>query len=497
MANLKSLREKVKNITDYSPELAQFNDQLDELLNDAYYDLWTTKRWRFATKLDTLRFHVDMLPTRDNENVVGGGPVTATINTGSRLVTFSHSMDRLQFQDVWEGQPISIQNQEYTISRVVYPTGVALDREFEGDSSTTDTSWVIKKRTYDLPEDTLELLYLGHRDYPYNTTAGTQNPFGKSSGLFPRREEDVNLRVDLKRDYAEAYIPQPTYFVQPAEVTNLEGIAGSFSAGNYYEFCWAFIKDGKVSSLSEPKIIQTGEGATGIRIKFVSWDGTPIINDGFQTEDQNSSPWEGYRKIIFWNKNLDRTTGERIGLPCWMSLIYGGGVRNTAAYIQRVVVEDTSDVYDITNPNQLDNGAERYVERDGQHQMVRPYPRVDGFDFIQERVTEGDQLKVPKDYVREGVIRYYKKPNDLLLNTDSPEMPVEFHQLIVFRALENIYLKLGQQGLAASYEKKYLQQIRNLEKRYVDKIDFQAQRGQFSFGNPWTTLDGTTLRRLN
>ena len=28
MANLTGLREKIKNITDYSPELQQFNDQL-------------------------------------------------------------------------------------------------------------------------------------------------------------------------------------------------------------------------------------------------------------------------------------------------------------------------------------------------------------------------------------------------------------------------------------------------------------------------------------
>jgi hypothetical protein len=76
-------------------------------------------------------------------------------------------------------------------------------------------------------------------------------------------------------------------------------------------------------------------------------------------------------------------------------------------------------------------------------------------------------------------------------------MPVEFHQLIAYHALENIYLKLGQQGLAANYEKKYLTEIKNLERRYVDKIDFQAQRGQFSFGNSMGSLDGTTLRRLN
>tara|TARA_R110000868_G_scaffold282196_1_gene542429 strand:+ start:13267 stop:14811 length:1545 start_codon:yes stop_codon:yes gene_type:complete len=498
MANLKSLREKVKNITDYSPELAQFNDQMDELLNDAYYDLWTRKRWRFSTKLGFLRFHVDMFGTRDNENAGAGGVVTAAVTASSRLVTFSAAMDRLPQVDVWEGQPISIQDQEYTISRIETSTTLIIDRDFEGTTNAADTTWVIKKRTYDLPEDTLELLYLGHRDYPYNTTTGTQNPFGKSTGLFPRREEEINLRVDLKRSYAECYIPQPVYFTQPAETLTTATVAGgNFALNNYYELCWAFIKDGKISALSEPKTHKIAEGATGIRVTFKSWDGNDIDSDTFQTEDTSTQPWEGYRKTLFWNKNIDRATGERLGLPCWLAVINGGGVRNLESYIQPAVVADTVAFYDILNTNQLDNGAKRYIERDGQHQQIRPYPRVDGFDFTQPRVVVGGVLKQPKDYIREGVIRYMKKPNDMLLDTDSPEMPVEFHQLIAYHALENIYLKLGQQGLAANYEKKYLTEIKNLERRYVDKIDFQAQRGQFSFGNSMGSLDGTTLRRLN
>jgi len=40
MANLQAIKEKIKNISDYSPQLAAYNDQLDELINDAYYSIW-------------------------------------------------------------------------------------------------------------------------------------------------------------------------------------------------------------------------------------------------------------------------------------------------------------------------------------------------------------------------------------------------------------------------------------------------------------------------
>jgi hypothetical protein len=30
--------------------------------------------------------------------------------------------------------------------------------------------------------------------------------------------------------------------------------------------------------------------------------------------------------------------------------------------------------------NQIDNGNKRYIEYDGQHMQIRPYPRVDAWD---------------------------------------------------------------------------------------------------------------------
>ena len=48
--NLTALREKIKNITDYSPDLQQFNDQLDEIVNDSLYAIWTMKRWTLSTE---------------------------------------------------------------------------------------------------------------------------------------------------------------------------------------------------------------------------------------------------------------------------------------------------------------------------------------------------------------------------------------------------------------------------------------------------------------
>lgn len=496
--NLTSIREKIKNITDYSPELQQFNDQLDQLVNDAFYELWVHKRWNFATKQGPFYFYPDITPGRDNVNAGGGtAQVNANVTTNERRVTFSHSLDRIKQVDVWEGQPISIQNVDYTISRIISSTQLLLDRPFEGDSKADDTSWAIKKRYYDLPEDCLELLYIGHRDTPYNSVGGTQTPYGKASGLLPAKEEDAQLRMDYAMDYAEGYVPSPTDNIPPGESIGIdeagEGVPGNLDP-SYHEFCWAFIKDGKVGPLSEPSTYHIQGQQVAINIKFIGWDDRTIKWDGYNDEDDKPAPWEGYRKVIFWNKNVDHSTGERKGLPCWVYVTQGGLTRNTAGFIQPVIVEDTQESYDLQWENQMNNGAPRYIERDGSHQRIRPYPRVNGYDVKEEQVKEGESIVRGEWFWRGGFIRYYKKPQDLLCATDSPEMPYEFHQLIVYKALENIYLKLGNSPMANVYQGKFDKEIKSLEKRYVDKMDFRPQRGQFSFTQRFRGYDASMLK---
>ena len=485
--NLTAIRQKIKNLTDYSPELQQFNDQLDDLVNDAFYSIWTMKRWNFATKIAIVDFHIDITTSTDTE-FSGGSNVTLNATNGERRVVLSHSIGRLADKGVWEGSPISINGQEYTISRIDSLTEIILTEAYKENSTPTTTDWTIKKRYYFLPEDCLELLYFGHRDYPYNTVSGSYPPYGKATAILPRHEEMIGLRADYQSTYAEAYIPSPTVQIAAAETLEVaEGTGiGTFSSG-FYEFCWSFEKDGKVGALSEPFIYEVEEANTDIDITFKSFDGENIVSDSYQSNDQIAPQWEGYRKRVYYNKNLNKTTGERLGLPCWLAVTIGG-TRNTADYLQPLVAEDTAATVTISNPNQLDNGSERYIEIDGQHQRIRPYPRVNGFD---EKVVKTNEKTT---YLKQGVIRYFRKPKDLLLATDSPEMPYEFHQLIVYKALEDIYLKLGQQGLAATYERKYMKEIKQLSKRYVDKIDFQVQRAQFGFSLVKRGYDSSMLK---
>lgn len=501
MANLTAIKEKIKNISDYSPQLAAYNDQLDDLINDAYYTIWTMRRWVFGFKEYFFRFHPDMTPDRENP----GFDTFASLVKGSRQVTFAPFMDRL-LPDLWEGQPIEIQNYEYTISKVINGGTILLEQQFLGDTKIDDLSWRIKHRWYSLPEDCIELLSLGHRDIP-NSTSGTGRfpPYGKIIGLMPRKDEELGLRMDYAASYAEAYIWSEAYNIPGAEKIGLEAtsIAGTsgFLPGTSLEVCWAFVKDGLVGPLSKPETISFAVAqevtAYSLGIKFVSWDDQAIFADAFQSFDKEPTQWEGYRKVVFWNANFNRATGERLGLPVWKTFNKGGATRNSTGYLDTVVVDDLLSTVTITHLNQIDAGNKRYIEYDGQHLQIRPYPRVDAWD---SRILEADATettsRVNLQYLREGVARYYYKPKALGLQTDSPELPNEFHQLISYKVLETLYDKLGNISQSQLYRSRFEKEIKGLEKRYVSHIDSMVVRGQFTLGgfDNYVRYDYASLR---
>jgi hypothetical protein len=503
MANLTAIKEKIKNISDYSPQLAAYNDQLDDLINDAYYTIWTMRRWVFGFKEYYFKFHPDMISVRENP----GFDTFASVVKGSRQVTFAPFMQRL-LPDIWEGQPIEIQNYEYIISKVINTGTILLEQQFLGDTKIDDTSWRIKKRFYSLPEDCIELLSLGHRDVP-NSSGGTGRfpPYGKLIGLMPRRDEELDLRMDYAATYAEAYIWSESQNIPSGEKiglesTSIQGTAG-FLPGTSLEVCWAFIKDGLVGPLSKPEIITFAASqevtSYSLGIKFVSWDDQAIFADSFQSFDKQPTQWEGYRKVIFWNANFNRATGERLGLPIWKTFNKGGATRNVTTYLDTVVVEDTLSTVTITHLNQIDAGNRRYIEYDGQHLKIRPYPRVDAWDSrILSQAAGEETSKVDLQYLREGVARYYYKPQALGLQTDSPELPNEFHQLISYKVLETLYDKLGNAAQAGLYRNRFEKEVKGLEKRYVDHIDSLVQRGRFVLGGfDRNRYDVNSLRKLS
>lgn len=507
--NLNELRNRVKTITDYSPELAVYNEQLDLLLNDAYYALWTERRWTFTTKTTFLDIWPDIVPTQ-----IGSGTVVlAGVTNNTRKITFSAPVHALDIPYIWEGQIFTVDSRDYTIIKVVSPQEIHIDQPYRGTTSLTNGTWKIKHRFYGPPKDAIELLYLGHRDTP---AVGKLPPYGKITGLLPRRDEDYGLREDLTAFYSECYIPVGTANIPPAETLGLTvgaNDSGLFGSGFSYEICWAFESaGGKLGPLSEPKIIKTLstlQDPTSIVVSFKTWDDIPVKAPAFTAGvDQTINPFEGLRKRIFFNQNFNRTTGARLGgLPVWRDVTWGTdatvpGMPGLNTVDDPVRVSDEVDFYAILSDAQFNPGNKRYEDWDGLHMRFRPYPRPIGSDFQYPWLAGFTTLESATDasaerQFRQWEVRYYRKPGMLALQTDQPEMPHEFHNLIVYKALADIFSKHDNTAQANTYQRKYTDEIKRLEKRYVDYVDVSVVRGQFgAFGGNYMPYDAASLRKL-
>ena len=509
---LTDLRTEVKNITDYAPELAAYKDQVDRLINAAYYAIWRMRRWTFAQERSELPLYPDINSARTG--------VTVNTDDGRRLVTFSGPVEFfVSNRDNVEGNVIQLKGREYTILKVESNTQLVLvepvrhAKDASGSSPASiagQTDWIVKFRFYRLPEDCIELLYLGHRDVP--ATSGGPPAYGKAPGLSARREETLNLREDYTNSYAECYIPTPPINVPPADKLGVtwqvggSASAGTFARNKYYEFCWAVqAPDGSVGPLSLPTISRVpGDGDVDFYkgvFAFLTHDDQPFAARAPAYASRGfPEPLEGMRKKLYYNANFNNTTGQRVGLPLWRVITFGhDGTGANLDYINDpIIADDTAATVDVKWVNGLYPGNPRYIEYDGQYLRVRPYPRVDAFDYeYTYTATLNTAADRPADYFRRMEMRYYRKPNPLLTDTDGPDMPWEFHHLIVYQALFDVYTKAGNLQLAQVYRQKIDKEVKVLERRYLDRIDVGFQRGQFGRQMDGWMFDPTSLRRLN
>ena len=115
---LVDLIDMVANIVDYDPSVDTYRNQITDLLNDAYYSLFSTKPFTFAQKEDIIKAYADV-------SYLGVG-----VTNGSASVTGMSAT-----KSYFEGQIIEIEGVEYIIAWVANSTSVYLTEVYAGPTS--------------------------------------------------------------------------------------------------------------------------------------------------------------------------------------------------------------------------------------------------------------------------------------------------------------------------------------------------------------------------
>jgi hypothetical protein len=325
---LVDLRDMVANIVDYDPSVDTYRNQITNLLNDAYYSLFSTKPFTFAQKEEIVKAYADV-----SVSVTTPGVVTTELNFPAVSPIPTH----------WEGQIIEIDGTEYTIAWVSTTTKLYLT-ETPSLTGATTYSGKIKFRYLDLPQDCIAIMNVAKR----SMTLTPQEP-GMFTALARYEDEYYNLPLD-EVNLPHYWIPADEFHLSAPRA--VKGITPSTAGAiNTVYVAMSYVFAGRESALSTAtEVITTAANGGKLTITF---DLLPN-ETGYYRKIYIRNPlknWKGFRAI---------RTSAGSG-----SLLLINGQTATGDY----------PMPDFTEAWEFDSYP--YTESDGTRQRIKLYPRQD------------------------------------------------------------------------------------------------------------------------
>lgn len=492
---LKEMRERVKSLTSYQAESATFHADVDADLNEALEEVWTHKHWTFRDRVVA----IDIMP-----DIEGNVEVTA-FNDVRYIEGFTVPIlwpDRnLQVRPErnWIGQVLHIADRDYTIQEIqgegsddAIITTEPVRLESGGSLATSD--WSLRQVHLRLPADCAEILGMVDADTPFPAASAS----GRIPGLPARRAEELDLSSDVTGT-PECYVVEPPLIVPAAGKTTATWVAGGapaasntfgFTAVRYYEITWAYSIAGRIGPLAEPATVQVfpagSVNAGNILVSLFHEDGTtPALCENPSSFSQQ--PWpmpgEGLRKQLYLNTNIDPTTGERLGLPCWVEVNRHSAIAAQEHDTYPLTILDLASTATINQPAQMNPKNPRLThDPDGVHLQVRLYPRPNTADAEYDQETIFSGRTAPKLQMKKFLLRYLARPAKLAEAADSPAMPTEFHQIIIWKAVATLLRRCGDGRMASDYEKRAEAKMNSLVNAHTHRQDLGTVRGGWNYG---------------
>lgn len=404
---LSEIRSYIGNILDYQPDITTYKQQLDAVINEQYFRLFSEKPFTFAQKEAVITARKDDTLT---DIAVANGANTLTDTAGAS-----------QFQSYMEGQVIDLDNVEYTIAWVATANLAYLTSNYEGSPATLATV-TVKHRYLDLAQDTVEIMQVLKRAM----TLTPQEP-GRMIPLTRYEDEFWNLPLN-EVSLPNYWVPYDDYsLIPPKAPTITAATSGSGRGVRTLEFAVSYVFAGRESALSPTtsiKLIDTTYPA-------ITLAALPNVS-GLYRKVYVRCVEAGINKFY----NIPETTS---GTSLYSFLPTSAG---TFGYTAATSLTDFNDAFELT--------YDKYDGVDGNIQRIRMYPRQD------------------QDY--SITVRYMYRPIELIDDADTPEFPSASHQILAYMALRDIFVKHDNDAQAAMYDRKVAQEMLKIEQRYLNSI---------------------------
>ena len=424
--NVAEIRQRIFDQMDYFPDLQQYRDSVVRRLNDRYQELCDSAHWLFLQKEReiTLRKGVD-------GSEADGVSITVS-STNARLVTVSGFTATLEM----EGQTLTYTttDREYTIVRVLSSTVLYIDDNWDGTKGSVQYVFKITFQRFMLPEDCIEVLGYTDRDADR----------GKLLFIGRRREEFAYLDADNTGDPStviedEHILDDPPLNTPTASIVSLSAPVNPTLLKNstVYEYKYTIYREGRESPPSLGVSI-TGPASGAYNIRLDDIDDTGYYDTAASTSTSDS----GVAKLVY---RRDVTNDGK-----WMLV---GQVDSTLTYFIDDELHPTS-AFSYQN-----NTSHRFSSSLDVLRWTDPGPR----QYVRFWYTPSADKVIH--------LRYHYRPRDLVADNDAPEMPRQYHNLLVYLTLQDMFLQMQDVTQSQLFERRAEQVRIQMRRRYLARDD--------------------------
>lgn len=350
-------------------------------------------------------------------DIEGAAGTTLTLTNGSKTVT---AVAGAWLHAGMEGAVIedTTNSIEYRIDSVASTTTAYLTELAGGASVTGVTAFKVKWDKIKLPKDMVDFLGITIRDEIFGQAANSRDR--RLVYVDSRREEELLLDHTTSGDTIIITDDDADRTLNnDLTITLAVSNGGSLAASTKFEYCATIEREG-IESAPSPVVSATTTAAD----KIITVSGLPAAST------------DVYRKRIY-RRNATANTG-------WYQI-----TEVTPGTITATFADNGSASLDYTRP--------LYYE--GPRDTMRLYRRPD-VDIKCE-------------------IRYMRRPSRLVGYNDQPQIPPQYHVILVYKAVADLYLQYGQGQIAGIYDAKAEERMQQMKKRYLDRSDRLYRKGQF------------------
>jgi len=426
--NVKELRQRIFDQMDYFPDLQQYRDSVVRRMNDRYQELCDSAHWLFLQKERDFQLRKEVVGVEDTATPANDIKIQVNATNGRNLtaIGFTPTVEMLgqTFIDTASGDKFTIVGIDGSRFYIDAVTSIA--------TATDYYSWKIIFNTFMLPEDCIEVLGYVDRD----------DDRGKLLFVSSRREEYAYLDFDNTGEPStiieDDHILDDPPFNNPVASTAVStAISNSLAPSTTYEYKYTIYQEGRESPPSLPVQVTTGSvGPQAVTLSNLDDTG--------------------------WFSAPSAATTERSGI---IKLFYRRDVTNEGRWFlvgsaNSTVTTFTDERLQPTLAFRYQNNASfQYTQQSEYKRFHEPGPR----QTVRFWYTPSEDRKVS--------IRYHFRPNDLVTDSDAPVIPRQYHQILVYMTLYDMFMQMQDTTQAQLFERRGSQIMTQLRRRYLTRDD--------------------------